>query len=149
MQTRHYLAIALATITITGVLLAKAARVSLSEKCKASEFIGVIEISGTQRDGASKPYLEVATVRVIETVKGHVDGTTFQLDYNNGLGCPNVLYARGDRCLIFATKLPTGHLATYNTYFGKYLVTNDMVLNWESAANSLDAVRKEIRRHVE
>lgn len=149
MQTRHCLAIALATISITSVLLAKAARVSLSEMCKASDLIAVIEITATHRDDASKPYLEVATARVIETMKGRVDGATFQLDYNNGLACPNVIYARGDRCLIFATKLPTGHLATYNTYFGKCIVTNDVVLNWETAANSLGAVRKEIRRHIE
>lgn len=150
MQTRHCLAIAFAVLSAAGVLLAKAARVALADKCKASDLIAVIEITAIQRGGASEPYLEVATAKVIESIKGRVDGATFQLDYNNGFACPNVLYARGDRCLIFATKLPTGHMATYNTYFGKFTVTNDTVLNWEGeVSKSLDGARTQIRQHVD
>ena len=150
MKNLHWISIVLATISFTGLLFAKAARVELSQKCRASDLIAVIEITTTKPGGASKPYLEVAMAKLVESIKGQVDGTTFLLDYNNGLGCPNVGYAPGDRCLIFATKLPTGHWETYNTYFGKFMITNGLVHGFESETNtSLEAARKEIRRHLD
>jgi len=113
-------------------------------------LIAVIEITKTKTGGASKPYLKIATARVIETIKGRVEGASLQLDFDNGLTCPNITYERGERCLVFLTKLPTGHFATYNTYFGAYAVTNDIVINSEFEADTkLEVVRKEIRKHVD
>lgn len=150
MRTFHYIAVGFATLALTSFLFARAALIPLPQKCKASDVIAVVEIKATKRGGASKPYREIATAKVIETIKGRIDGTTFELDFDNGLACPNVWYSRGERCLIFATKLPTGNFATYNTYYGKFLVTNDTVIDWELETNrKLDAVRKEIRKHLQ
>jgi hypothetical protein len=150
MRTRHHIATVLATLALAGLVFAKAAQVSLPKKCKESDLIAVIEITKTEIGGASKPYQKIATARVIETIKGRVDGASFQLDFDNGLTCPNITYEHGERCLVFLTKLPTGHFATYNTYFGAYAVTNDIVINWEFQADTkLDVVRKEIRKHVD
>ena len=150
MRTRHYIAIIFATLALVGLVFAKAAHVPLPKKCKASDLIAVIEVIKTETGGSSKPYLKIATARVLETMKGRVAGASFQLDFDNGLACPNITYERGERCLVFLTKLPTGHFATYNTYFGAYAVTNDTVINWEFVADTkLDVVRKEIRKHVD
>jgi len=150
MQTRHYIAIALATVAVAVVLLAKAAHISLLQKCKTSDLIAVVEITATNRVHVSKQYQNVATAKVVEIIKGRIDDATFGLDYDDGLECPSVEYAPGERCLIFATRLPSGHFATYNSYYGKFIVINDTVVDWEYGAHSkLDAVRKEIRKHVE
>jgi hypothetical protein len=150
MRTRHYIGIAIATLAFVGLVFAKAVHVPLSQKCKESDLIAVIEITKTKTKGASRPYRKIATARVIETIKGRVDGASLQLDFDNGLTCPNITYERGERCLVFLTKLPTGHFATYNTYFGAYAVSNEIVINWEFEADTkLDVVRKEIRKHVD
>jgi hypothetical protein len=150
MRTRHFIATAFATLAFVGFVFAKAAHLPLHQKCKESDLIAVIEITKTKAGGASKPYQKIATARVIETIKGRIDGTSFQLDFDNGLACPNITYERGERCLVFLTKLPTGHFATYNTYFGAFAVTNDTVINWEFEANTkLEVVRKEIRKHAD
>lgn len=149
MRTRHYIAIGLATVAVTAFLFATSPPTPLPHTCKVSDLIAVVEITATNRAGASKSYQAVATAKVIETFKGRINGATFMLDFDNGLGCPNVWYARGERCLVFATKLPTGHFATYNTSHGKFIVTNDTVLGWTvEGTNTLDDVRKEIRKHV-
>ena len=150
MRTRHYIAMAFATVAVTGLLFAKDAHVPFPQKCKESDLIAVIEISKTKTGGASKPYRKIATARVIETIKGRIDGTSLQLDFDNGLTCPNITYRPGARCLAFLTTLPTGHLATYNTYFGGYTLTNDTVMNWQFEADTRLAVaRTEIRKHVD
>lgn len=150
MRTRHYIAIAFATLGFVGLVFAKAMHVPLPKKCKASDLIAVIEITKTETGGASKPYLKIATAQVIETIKGRVDGASFQLDFDNGLTCPNITYERGERCLVFLSKLPTGHFVTYNSYYGAYAVTNGIVSNWEFEADTkLEVVRKEIRKHVD
>ncbi len=150
MRTRHYIAIAFATVAVTGLLFAKTEHAPLPKKCKESGLIAVIEITQTKTGGASTPYLKIATARVIEIIKGRVEGASFQLDFDNGFACPNITYQRGERCLVFLTRLPTGHFATYNTYFGAYTVTNDIVINWDFQADTkLEVVRKEIRKHVD
>ena len=150
MRTRKHIAIAFATVAITSLLFAKAARIPLPQKCKESDLIAVVEIAKTETGGGSKPYLKIATAQVIETIKGRADGTNFRLDFDNGLLCPNITYERGERYLVFLYKLPTGHFATYNSYFGAYTVTNDTVINWEFAADTkLEVVRKEIWKHVD
>jgi len=146
----NYIAITAATVALTGVLFAKAAHIPLPQKCKESDLIAVIEIAKSQVGGASKPFQKIATARLVETIKGRIDGTSFQLDFDNGLACPNVTYERSERCLVFLTKLPTGHFATYNSYFGAYTVHNDTVIGWERETETkLEAVRKEIRKRVD
>ncbi|MBA4150335.1 MAG: hypothetical protein H0X66_19670 [Verrucomicrobia bacterium] len=150
MRTRHFIAIGFATLAITGFLFAKASHVPLSQKCKKSDLIAVIEITETKTGGASKPYRKIATARITETIKGRIDVATFKLDFDNGLACPNILYKRGDRCLVFLSKLPTGHFTTYNSYYGAYTVSNDTVIDWEYKADTkLPNVRQEILKHVE
>jgi hypothetical protein len=43
----------------------------------------------------------VATVRVVDPFKGAPKGAQIQIAYDNGAGCPNVLYTVGDDCLVF------------------------------------------------
>ena len=64
-------------------------------------------------------------MKIIEGIKGCKTGDTVLLEYDNGLGCPNVLYSTGERCLVFACLMTNGHYHTFNTYYGKALIEGD------------------------
>ena len=150
MRVHCYFLIAIISLVSGGSALAKAMHIPLDQKCKESDLIAVIDITRIQNKGAAKPYRKIATGRIVESIKGKVEAKTFQLDFDNGLTCPNVLYQRGQRCIVFLKKHTSGHFSTYNSYFGAYSISTNTVLGWEFKADTrLDVVRKEIQQHLE
>jgi hypothetical protein len=75
-----------------------AIRMSVEDRVTQSSFVGVVTVMSTTATWAVnlpeeerlKHYLQVASVRVVQTIKGQDTPATFQLEFDNGLGwsCP-------------------------------------------------------------
>ena len=108
---------------------AKDGRVLFDQKVLRSDLIAVAEITSVASQGTNlqrgREYRSLANLKIIEGIKGSKTGDTVLLEYDNGLGCPNVLYSTGERCLVFACLMINGHYHTFNTYYGKALIEGD------------------------
>jgi len=148
--------IALLVVMNRGVALAMARKIDLPTKVVSCELIARVKVSST-KICASKTNAglhRVAQCRVLESVKGLKKGVQFELEFDNGAACPNVLYKPGDDCIIFARLLANGRYSTYNTYFGKFTVQDGVVLGWQRHSKKginpkLDKVLAEIRSFTE
>src|SRR5688500_16730767 len=78
----------------------KAAFIPLPEKVCQSHFIGRIRVLSTHRRIFPGEYRSIARVQVLHSIKGGVPSNSFELEFDNGLGCPNVHYEAGEECLI-------------------------------------------------
>jgi len=131
--TRTVSALALAGIALlagTESVLADAGPpLPLDERVRVSDFIGVIEVVGTtprsddkysdRRPGAG--WLQVAIARVKKIVKGpNGPNDAIEIDFDNGLSCPNVRYRAGHRYLVFLARGTSGRLGTVNYDAGAY-----------------------------
>jgi hypothetical protein len=85
---------------------AKDGRVLFDQKVLRSDLTAVAEITSVASQGTNfqrgREYRSLANLKIIEGIKGCKTGDTVLLEYDNGLGCPNVLYSTGERCLVFA-----------------------------------------------
>ncbi|MCM8531266.1 MAG: hypothetical protein NE330_08920 [Lentisphaeraceae bacterium] len=97
---------------------AKAALVPLEEKVKSCELIARIKVLEINKNLGGK-FKSQAKILILDKIKGEDTGTEVILEFNNGLGCPNILYKLDDDCIIFAKKMKNGNYYTFNTYFGK------------------------------
>ncbi len=114
----------------TGPVDAKAAYIPLPQKAAASDLIARVNVLSISPAPAGSRYRGIARVRIVASIKGLAKGKEVDLEFDNGLACPNVRYAKGEDCLIFAARLQNGHFETYNTYFGKYFYRDGKVLGW-------------------
>jgi len=114
-----------------------AAYIPLPQKVADSDLIARVTILSTHRLQRSERYKSLAKAKVVEAIKGSRVGEIIQLEYDNGLVCPNVHYSKNEDVIIFAVKMDNGHYYTYNTYNGKYKV------------KTYDKVKKEIKRYLE
>ncbi|HEY0074958.1 MAG TPA: hypothetical protein VGB77_12715 [Abditibacteriaceae bacterium] len=112
---------------------AKAALVPLPEKIAQSDLIARVEVLSISKNEPKSRYQSIAKIKIIQTIKGESNGKILNLEFDNGLGCPNVLYAKGEDCLIFAALLKNGHYHTYNTYYGKFEIKKDKIAWWENS----------------
>jgi hypothetical protein len=113
-------------LCLSNLAYSKAARVSLDKKVQECELIAYVEIGTVSTiqhyklQNAPRKLSQTAEVKIIKSIKGLNVNQTFNLEFNNGLGCPNVTYKQGEKCIIFAKKMKNGNYYTYNTYFGKF-----------------------------
>ena len=124
---------ALALGLLAAAAFAKAAYIPLKEKVTAADRIARVRVVSTRANDRGRPYRSVATVRVLQPIKGPEERRAFEIEFDNGLGCPNVLYEAGEECLVFATRTQNGRYQTFNTYFGKYLVKDETAAGWTEA----------------
>jgi hypothetical protein len=115
----------------------EAKELPLEELIQESGFIARVEVleTGPAAAGEDRGFLSVARVRVLESFRGPPAGETVRLRFDNGLAYPNVHYARGDDCLLFAALDLDGTFSTVNDYFGK-----------RSAGNGYRSLAAEVRR---
>jgi hypothetical protein len=67
-------------------------------------------------------YRELSRAKVTDCAKGGRKGEVLEIEHNNGLECPNIVYCEGWDCIVFLRKLPNGHYETMNTYCGCFPV---------------------------
>lgn len=145
---KRLLEIAVAATMLLGVLsrsavYADAGSVPLPQKVAHSDVIASVEVLSTTpivphgtelRPGQ---YQSRAEVKVLRSIKGVQEGEVYTLEFDNGLGCPNVHYKKGEVCLVFNTKMPNGNYETPDTYYGKYMVADDKVAQWKPGSEQL------------
>ncbi|MCM8538139.1 MAG: hypothetical protein NE334_19505 [Lentisphaeraceae bacterium] len=100
---------------------AKAALVPLEEKVNSCELVARIKVLEIKKISNSK-FKSQARILILDKIKGEATGKEVILEFNNGLGCPNVHYKLNEDCIIFAKKMKNGNYFTFNTYFGKVKV---------------------------
>ncbi len=117
MKTKCHLFAAM--LLISSMAFGKAALIPFDEKVAASDLIARVKIISTHKIDEPAEYLYLAKAEVLDGVKGATTGQIIDLEFHNGMLCPNVTYIMGDDCIIFAAKMDNGHYHTINTYFGK------------------------------
>jgi hypothetical protein len=73
------------------------------------------------------PYSKIARATVVSSSKGPVKGELLTLVFDNGLGCPNVTYTKGEEVVVFAKKNADGAYETMNLYCGRFEVVDGVV----------------------
>ncbi len=124
----------------------------MGRKVAKSNLIARIKVLSISKAASKGQYKNIAKVRIIQSIKGESKSQILNLDFDNGLGCPNVLYAKGDDCLIFATRLKNGHYGTYNTYYGKFDIQRNKIAWWENSGksgSSWNQVVAQIRKYMQ
>lgn len=135
----------------------------LPEKVAESDLIARVTIASTQNlEGVKggRDYRSLAKVKVTGAIKGSSVGQVVDLEYDNGLACPNVRYSEKDDCLIFAVKMDNGRYHTFNAYFGKIEIiseTDDEVVSprvsgWALGLEgnlTLERAIQEIKKYIE
>ena len=84
----------------------------------------------TKSDPSTDRFERVATARVITAVKGCKAGDSLSLLFDNGFGCPNVIYAEKEECLVFLKKDTAGVYRTMNLYCGRFSVNDGQVADF-------------------
>lgn len=155
-MNRRVIAAAIAVLTLgVGQVSSRALRVALDSKVTESDFIGVVRIleirpleEPTDRD-AGRPYQQLARAEILQSMKGPLAGTIVELEFDNGLVCPNATYSTETDYLVFWRAIGTDRYATYNFYHGKFLLDDGRVVGWEGEWEhppTLEAVASEIQR---
>ncbi len=106
---------------------------------KKSDVIAHVRIVATTKDAdpfRSKPdapepkldsFSQLATAEVLTAVKGCKNGDVLTLAFNNGYGCPNIIYREKEECLVFLQKSADGPYHTMNLYCGRFSVEDGQV----------------------
>ncbi len=128
----------LGCILLNHLAFAKAVYYPLPERVAHSDLIARVQvISIRPLPGAHTspsdplPYRSIARVRINQAIKGAVQNSEIDLEFDNGLGCPNVLYYRLEDCLLFANRLKNGHYVTFDFMYGSYGIIHDKVQSWQ------------------
>jgi hypothetical protein len=120
-------------ITITAAsALAIGARLRMPEAVAEATLIVRVKIldtrelpppPGISKDDTQAIYdRELSRAKILDTAKGGKKDEVIEVEHNNGLDCPNVIYSPGEDCIVFLRKLPSGHYKTMNTYLGYFPV---------------------------
>ena len=116
---------------------AKAAMFPLPRRVAASDVVAIVRISAIRPNRPHARYHRVAHAQVLRLLKGPAHLRALRLEFENGLICPNVLYERGETCLVFLTREDTGAYQTLTSYNGKYSVKDGTVEYWPEAGRSV------------
>jgi len=118
-------------MTAASGVCARAINLPLPEKVRQSTVIARVRVLSTQRNLQDEQHKSVARLRILEAIKGTRAGQELDLSFDNGFVCPNVIYKKGEDCLVFAEKRSDGRYETVNAYNGKYLIRGDRVPYWK------------------
>lgn len=104
------------------------APLTVEEQVEGSDAIAVVTITGT-RAATNGHYQSVAIARVDHALKG-IRGDSIALLFNSlssPAGRDPQSYSKGERCLMFMTRVSEGKYITFQSVFGKHPVTHGMV----------------------
>jgi hypothetical protein len=91
----------------------------------------------------------LARTEVLRSLKGPQPGSVIELEFDNGLTCPNAIYIAETEYLVFWREIAPKRYATYNFYYGKFSIEDDRVIGWEGNWDSpptVSAVVAEIEK---
>jgi hypothetical protein len=101
---------------------------TVEEQVAGSDAIAVVTVTGT-RAVTNGHYRSDATARVDRALKG-VRGDSIALLFNSASspdGRDPQSYSKGERCLMFMTRVSEGKYITFGSVFGKHLVKRGRV----------------------
>lgn len=75
-------------------------------------------------------YQRLARAEILDSAKGMKAGSIILIEHDNGFACPNIIYSKGDDCIVFARKLKNGHYETMNTYAGCFRIEKGVVADF-------------------
>jgi hypothetical protein len=107
---------------------AKAGFLPVPERVEKSDVVAQVRVRSTYWRGlrSEYDYRFVARAKIVRGLKGPASGE-IEIVYDNGVACPNVLYATGEECLVFLLREPDGRYSTLTAYNGKYSVTRELL----------------------
>jgi hypothetical protein len=115
---------------------AKAIPVPLDQKVAESDFVGIVRIldiepllQPTERE-ARRPYRQLARVEILRSLKGPQAGSVVDLEFDNGLACPNATYVTATEYLVFWRAIDSQRYATHNFYYGRFPIDDGRVTGW-------------------
>ena len=114
----------LCLLAIAPAALPLAVWLDLETALRDADLIARVRVISVSPAPADSGFKHIARVTVIDTAKGSKLGESVDLLSDNGLTCPNVLYAVGDDCIVFAKRRKNGHFETMNAYAGQFRVEN-------------------------
>lgn len=94
----------------------------LDKALRDADLIARVKVISVGPAPANSGYTHIARATIMEALKGQKLGESIDLLSDNGLSCPNVIYAVGDDCIVFARRRKTGHFDTMNAQAGRFLV---------------------------
>jgi hypothetical protein len=104
------------------------APLTVEEQVQGSDAIAVVTITGT-RAATNAHYQSVAIARVDHALKG-IRGDSIALLFNSAsspVGRDPQSYSKGERCLLFMTRVSEGKFITFQSAFGKHLIKHGTV----------------------
>ena len=116
----------------------------LAERVAKADFIGVVEVRSVRPSPAAalpeedrqRSFLQIAEAVVITPVKGQDVPSRITIDFDNGLGCPNVLYERDHVYLVFLWRDAEGSYSTVNYQQGRFEVRGNTIDYWTLDTNA-------------
>jgi len=114
----------------------RAVELPLRERAAQSQVIARVLILETPATDPPGYFRHTARAKVILPIKGVVQDQIITLDFDTGLKCPNIIYSKGEDCLVFLTRQRNGRLITLNDYYGKNMVDGNTVRGWSVQRDS-------------
>ena len=114
----------LSWLAITPVAFPMAMALELEPALKDADLVAHVKIVSVADAPADSGFRQLARATITDSAKGPKAGEHIELLSDNGNICPNVLYAAGDDCVVFAKRNKSGHFQTMNTYAGQFRIEN-------------------------
>jgi hypothetical protein len=128
---------------------------SLRERVGVADFVGVVRVdsvrpsrdAGVPDEQRQDWFVQIADATVVETLKGANVPSHITIEFDNGHGLQDVLYARDSVYLVFLAYEPERAYSTINTD-GFFKVQGGTLDRWEGSEHpvTLDAARSEIAK---
>ncbi len=142
------LGLAIAVLSAAWNISASWAPLTVAQQIEGSDAIAVVTITGTRAE-TNGQYQGVAIARVDRALKG-VRGDSISLLFKPTKaieGRHPRTYSKGERCLMFMTRVSEGKYITFQSVFGKHLVKDGVVELSDGHrvwTQTLEATEKEI-----
>lgn len=123
----------------------------ISELIQPSHLIARVVILSVREANTGGPYKRIAKAKVVDSVNEACDGAVFELEYDTGFACPNVVYWPGEDVLLFARQLPNGNYETVCVDAGKMAIENERINKWPFPmsvrfSRAVAEIKRELRR---
>ena len=110
----------LSWLAITPMAFPLAACLELEPALKDADLVARVKIVSVANAPADSGFRQLARAMITDSAKGPKAGESIELLSDNGFICPNVNYAVGDDCIVFAKRRKSGHFQTMNTSAGQF-----------------------------